>query len=114
MSRVRILAALIAASSAATVTATASAQEPEAETAAEHSEVRINGAIDFAKALTADATVALTDENADAATRLSNFQVVLAEGLALDTIGKFMLGESRKVMTDEQTARYEAVFPDYI
>ncbi len=110
MSRVRIFAALLAASSMAP----AYAQEPaEAETA--ESEVsRIDGAIAFAKALSADATVALTDETASDAEKLANFQTVLADGLALETIGKFMLGESRRKMTEEQTVRYEKIFPDYI
>ena len=109
MSRVRIFAALLAASSVAP----AYAQDP-AEEAAETETSRIDGAVAFAKALTADATVALTDESASDERKLDNFQDVLGEGLALETIGKFMLGESRADMTDEQTARYEAVFPEYI
>jgi ABC-type transporter MlaC component len=64
--------------------------------------------------LTDEATTALTDENATEEAKLANFQEVLADGLALDTIGKFMLGESRRKMTDEQTARFEKIFPDYI
>ncbi len=110
MSRVRIFAALLAASSMAP----AYAQETDEDAAAETEVSRIDGAVEFAKALTADATVALTDEEADEATQLANFQEVLSEGLALETIGKFMLGETRADMTDEQTARYNAVFPNYI
>lgn len=109
MSRVRILAALIAATS---VTAPVAAQDPEP--AAEIENDNVEGAIAFAKALTAGATQALTDGNASEAQRLENFRVVLADGLALDTIGKFMLGAARKTMTDEQTARYEKIFPPYI
>ncbi len=109
MSRVRVFAALVAAASA---TAPVLAQE---ETPAEKAETsRLDSAIAFAKALTADATAALTNDTADEATQLEDFRVVLAEGLALDTIGKFMLGEARKSMSDEQTARYNAIFPQYI
>ena len=110
MSRVRIFAALLAASSMTP----AYAQDGDEDAPAETEVSRIDGAVAFAKSLTADATVALTDEAADEATQLSNFQVVLAEGLALETIGRFMLGETRADMSDDQTARYNAVFPDYI
>jgi ABC-type transporter MlaC component len=110
MSRVRIFAALVAASS---VVAPTYAQETGAE-AAEAQTNRVDGAIAFAKMLTDEATTALTDENATEEAKLANFQEVLADGLALDTIGKFMLGESRRKMTDEQTARFEKIFPDYI
>ncbi|MBB5519508.1 MlaC/ttg2D family ABC transporter substrate-binding protein [Amphiplicatus metriothermophilus] len=74
----------------------------------------VAAAIAFAQELTDKATAALTDESASEAERLDRFQLVLAEGLALDVIGRFMLGETRKAMTPEQIARYEAVFPDYI
>lgn len=110
MSRVRIFAALLAASSMTPVYA----QDGDEDAPAETEVSRIDGAVAFAKSLTADATVALTDEEADEATQLSNFQVVLADGLALETIGKFMLGETRADMSDDQTARYNAIFPDYI
>ncbi len=109
LSRVRIFAALIAAASV-----TAPVQAADEPTAAEAESSRIDAAVAFAKALTNGATVALTDETVDAATRLENFRVVLADGLALDTIGKFMLGATRKTMSDEQTARYNAIFPQYI
>ena len=110
MSRVRVFAALVAASSMAP----ALAQEETDAPAAEEQVSRIDGAVAFAKALTADATIALTEEGADEATQLANFQGVLSDGLALETIGKFMLGETRADMTDAQTERYNAVFPDYI
>lgn len=109
MSRIRIYAALIAAASAV-----APVHAQDAEPAAETQASDIDQAIAFAQALTANATVALTNEAADDAQRLEDFRVVLGDGLALETISKFMLGESRKAMTDEQTARYEAVFPTYI
>lgn len=110
LSRVRILAALIAASSVTP----AMAQEETAEAVAEAQVSKIDGAVDFAKSLMNNATNALTAEDSNEAERLSSFQGVLADGLALDTIGKFMLGESRNEMSDEQTIRYEAIFPDYI
>lgn len=109
MSRVRIFAALIAAASAA-APVLAQEAEPPAETQTDP----IDGAVSFAKSLMADATQALTSEETSEAEKLENFRGVLSDGLALETIGKFMLGESRKTMTDEQTARYETVFPPYI
>ncbi len=108
LSRVRIFAALIAASAAAPVMA----QDP-APAAAESEVSAIDGAIDFAKALTADATAALTAE-ASEDQRLADFQQVLADGMALDVIGKFMIGETRKSMSEDQLARYDAVFPEYL
>ena len=110
MSRVRIFAALIAAASAAAPVMAQEAEAPAAETQADP----IDGAVDFAKALMNDATTALTSEETSDEEKLENFRGVLSDGLALETIGKFMLGESRKTMTDEQTARYEEVFPPYI
>ena len=110
MSRVRIFAALIA---AASVVAPAQAKDDQPAAATAEAS-RIDGAISFAKTLTADATTALTNDHATQAQKLDAFQEVLANGLALETIGKFMLGEARTTMTDEQTARYNAVFPDYI
>lgn len=109
ISRVRILAALIAAASIG-----APVQAQESEPAAETEESRTEAAIAFAKALTADATAVLTDESLSEEKRLEKFRALLADGLALDTIGKFMLGETRKTMSEEQTARYEQVFPPYI
>lgn len=109
ISRVRILAALIAAASMA-----APVQAQETEPAAETEDSRVDEAIAFAKALTADATTVLTDESLSEDEQLERFRAVLADGLALDTIGRFMLGETRKTMSEEQTARYETVFPPYI
>ena len=108
MSRVRILAALIAASAAAPV----AAQDPEP--AAETEVSSVDGAIAFAKELTSGATAALTDANASEAEQLENFRAVLADGMALDVIGKFMIGETRKSMNEDQIARYDAIFPQYL
>jgi len=74
----------------------------------------IEAATSFAKTLTEDAAAALATENANEEERLQAFQDVLREGLALDTIGKFMLGEARKSMTEQQLQRYTDVFPPYI
>ncbi len=109
MSRVRIFAALIAAASA-----TAPVIAQDADPVAETQNSNVDAAIAFAKSLTDNATAALMNADADDAERLENFRVILADGLALETIGKFMLGESRKTMTDEQTTRYEAIFSPYI
>lgn len=107
MSRVKIFAALIAATAATPVLA----QDPEPAVEAEES--AIDGATAFAKTLTANATVALTSEKSEAE-QLTDFQAVLADGMALDVIGKFMIGEARNAMNDDQLARYDAVFPGYL
>ncbi|MEO1136952.1 MAG: ABC transporter substrate-binding protein [Pseudomonadota bacterium] len=108
LSRVRIFAALIAAASAVPAVA------QETDDPAEAAEVTaIDGAVDFAKQLTADATTALTGDTSEDE-QLENFRQVLADGMALDVIGKFMIGETRKSMNDDQLARYDAVFPQYL
>jgi ABC-type transporter MlaC component len=73
----------------------------------------VEEAVAFAKQLTADATEALTSEKAESE-QLSDFQKVLGDALALDVIGKFMIADVRKTMSDEQLARYDAVFPAYL
>lgn len=73
----------------------------------------IEAAVAFAKDLTGKATAALTSEKPKAE-QLTDFQKVLGDGLALDVIGKFMIGETRKTMTPEQLARYDAAFPPYL
>lgn len=87
--------------------------EPAAETAGEKS-ADVAAAEAFTKTLTEKAGAALTDASLSREQQLEKFQAVLAEGLALDVIGKFMLGDKRKTMSAEQIARYDAVFPDYI
>lgn len=111
MSRVRILAALLATSPIAPAMAQT---DPVREAVAQAEISKIDGAVAFAETLTADATEALTDEDASEAERLTAFQAVLADGLALETIGRFMLGESRSTLSEAQTERYNAIFPDYI
>lgn len=109
MSRFRILAALIAASAATPVIA----QDAEATAETETEVSAVDGAVEFAKKLTADATAALNADKPEAE-QLEDFRQVLAEGMALDVIGKFMISETRKSMTDEQIARYDAIFPQYL
>ncbi len=109
MSRVRILAALIAATSAAPAASAATAKEPVAETES----TAVDGAIEFARGLTAKATKALTSDKPEAE-QLEEFRAVLADGMALDVIGKFMIGDTRKTMSEEQLSRYNAVFPQYL
>ena len=83
------------------------------ETAAEDAGASIDEAVAFAKGLTDQATAALTSGKSEAE-QLADFQAVLGEGLALDVIGKFMIGDIRKSMTPEQLARYDAAFPPYL
>jgi phospholipid transport system substrate-binding protein len=73
----------------------------------------IDEAIAFAKDLTGKATEALTSPKPEAE-QLADFQAVLGEGLALDVIGKFMIGDIRKTMSEDQIARYDAAFPPYL
>ena len=115
--RLFALAAMLALS-AASAAAPAAAQ-PRASSAAKPAPTAAQAAMiadaeAFARALTEDATKALTDASLSREAQLEKFQDVLAEGLALDTIGRFMLGDKRRTMTAAQIARYDAVFPDYI
>jgi ABC-type transporter MlaC component len=73
----------------------------------------IDEAVAFAKDLTDMATAALTSTKTEAE-QLKDFQAVLGEGLALDVIGKFMIGDVRKSMSEAQIARYDAAFPPYL
>lgn len=104
-------AAVFAALALVAPMAPAAAQgSPVAETA---KSADIEAAVAFAKKLTADATTALTSSRPKAE-QLADFQKVLGEGLALDVIGKFMIGETRKSMSEAQIARYDAAFPPYL
>lgn len=105
-----VLVALAAAPGALRAATPATPPPPAAAPAASATEA----ATEFARRMLADATAALTQEGASEEARISAFQDVLKESLALETVGKFMLGESRKKMTPDQTARYEAAFPQYI
>lgn len=84
-----------------------------AEPAADEAGASIDDAVAFAKGLTDKATAALTSTKSEAE-QLTDFQAVLAEGLALDVIGKFMIGDIRKSMSEAQIARYDAAFPPYL
>lgn len=67
----------------------------------------------FAAGLTARATAALTSSKPKAE-QLADFRAVLTDALALDVIGRFIIGETRAKMTPEQVARYEAALPPYL
>jgi len=84
-----------------------------AATAAEEAGANIDEAVAFAKDLTDKATAALTSDKSEAE-QLTDFQTVLGEGLALDVIGKFMIGDIRKSMSEDQITRYDAAFPPYL
>ena len=116
MEKVRAIVASLMALAAAAPALADQAPSAPAPVAAEDAapQEAIDEAIAFAKEMTADATVALTSTGTSEAEKLKAFQKVLAEGLALDVIGRFMLGDNRKTMSEEQIARYDAVFPDYI
>lgn len=73
----------------------------------------VKDAIDFTRDLTDRANAAFIG-TADEALQLTNFQAVLNEGLALDYLGRFMLGSTASDLTEAQSQRYEAIFPTYI
>ena len=105
-------AAIVAASLATLMLATPVLAE-ETAPAAEQAGASLDDAVAFAKGLTDKATAALTSDKPEAE-QLTEFQTVLGEGLALDVIGKFMIGDARKSMSPEQLARYDAAFPPYL
>lgn len=109
-SKIRCFAALLAAT-APLVTTSVEAQPAQAQQ--EYSS-RAQSAITFADALTTDANAAFSDNGASETEQLDQFKDVLFNGLAIETIGKFVLGEARKSISDEQTARYNDIFPEYI
>ena len=106
----KLLAALAASLAALCVAAPAAFAQA---TAAQDAGASIDDAVGFARDLTGKATAALTSTKSKAE-QLAEFQKVLGEGLALDVIGKFMIGDIRKSMTAEQLARYDAAFPPYL
>ena len=113
--RVRFSAPLLASLAAIAALSAAPMTPALAEdVAATSDQSAVDDAIAFAKSMTDQATVALTNPNASEAEKLEAFQQVLSESLALDVIGKFMLGETRKSMSEAQIARYDSLFPDYI
>lgn len=104
--------AALAAGLAATVSF-APAASAQTEAAKEEASASVEEAVAFAQGLTDKATAALTSSKS-AAEQLVDFQAVLGEGLALDLIGKFMIGDVRKSMSEAQIARYDAAFPPYL
>lgn len=105
----RLLLGLAAFAAPVAAAAAAAAQEESGGSSAAIAEAEV-----FTRDLTAKATAALTNASLSREEQLKEFQAVLADGLALDVIGRFMLGERRNAMSEAQIARYEAVFPDYI
>ena len=105
------LAALLA---LATPAAAAPATQPAAPAATAPALSQTEEASSFARQMLKDATAALTKQGASEAQKIAAFQEVLKKSLALDVVGKFMLGESRKKMSAAQIARYDAAFPQYI
>jgi len=73
----------------------------------------VEAAVNFTRDLTDRANAAFT-ATTDSNLQLTNFQTVLTEGLALDFLGRFMLGSRHKDLTPSQRTRYETVFPEYI
>ncbi len=115
VARVLILMAAAGALSAAHA-APASTTAPAAAAATPAPKLsQIDAAKAFAKQMLADATAALTKPKTTEAQRLVAFQDVLKKSLALDVVGKFVLGATnRSKMTPAQIARYDAAFPPYI
>lgn len=115
-SKIRIMAGVLALSASPQAASQAMAMVQDGPSTANLAQATdpVETAKEYAKTLTDNATAALTNEAASEAEKLAAFQQVLADGLALDVIGKFMLGESRKTMSQAQLDRYFAVFPKYI
>ncbi len=111
MSPMKRLAAALAGFAVFAAAAPAFSQGKPAAASAQSAD--IEAAVAFSKALTANAAAALSSAKPEAE-QLADFQKVLGEGLALDVIGKFMIGETRKSMTPAQVARYDAAFPAYL
>lgn len=116
-----VFASALAALSAAAVAAPApkpSAPPPAASTPAPASfaqkPLTTDEAIAYTKDLTAQATAALTDKALTRQKQLEKFRGVLSNALALDIVGKFVIGDARSKMTPAQVARYDAAFPPYI
>ncbi|MDZ7628239.1 MAG: ABC transporter substrate-binding protein [Parvularculaceae bacterium] len=107
-----IAVAIVAGISALALVAPANAQTTS-PVAAQTPSADVEAATAFARKLTGDATAALTSAKPKAE-QLADFQKVLGDGLALDVIGKFMIGETRKRMTPAQVTRYDAAFPPYL
>ncbi|MEM9169213.1 MAG: ABC transporter substrate-binding protein [Pseudomonadota bacterium] len=125
ISKIRFLAALLALSATSGAAAAQdapdggeAAQAPgeaaEGADAPETADDLVDAAVTFAKTLTDEATAALTSEEGTEEDRLTAFQDILKDGMALDYIARRMIGEARNDMTDAQKTRYKAVFPDYI
>ncbi len=104
----------IEAQSVETKPSNASATATPAKAATTRALAETGPAVDFAKALTGRATEILTDKSLSEQEQLEKFEVVLTEALALDVIGRFMIGETRKSMTTDQSARYDSIFPRYL
>ncbi len=71
-------------------------------------------AAEFLDKLSSEAFTVLNDSKMADEVRHEAFRTLLSEGLAVDFIGRLMLGSHRKTATDEQLRQYREVFPDYI
>ncbi|WP_425408927.1 MlaC/ttg2D family ABC transporter substrate-binding protein [Hyphococcus sp.] len=109
MSRVRILAALVAASAVSPVIA----QEPEP--VAEQEVDNVEGATQFAKSLIDEASATLADDSLSEEARLQTFRAFLGDKMDLDFISRIVLAKRfREDMSDAQNERYDAAFPAYM
>lgn len=75
---------------------------------------RIDAATAFATSLMEKASTALSTEGVSKDAQLKLFEDVLSDGLALEAIGKFLLGDAKTSITQEQLALYNRRFPAYI
>ncbi|MEQ1930705.1 MAG: ABC transporter substrate-binding protein [Parvularculaceae bacterium] len=114
MTKLRPAIAALLAFTALTPAIAAPAVKPAGPAVAAPALSQTDEASKFAKQMLSDATAALTKQGASDAQRIAAFQEVLKKSLALDVVGKFMLGDRRAKMTAAQIARYDAVFPQYI
>jgi len=68
----------------------------------------------FIHALGQDAIRVLADQNSTLEQREANVQAILASSFALDKIGRFVLGNTWKKVTQEQRAEYLGLFARYV
>ncbi|MEM1104105.1 MAG: ABC transporter substrate-binding protein [Pseudomonadota bacterium] len=74
----------------------------------------VESATSFVGAFTKRAFDAFANDGVALEARQEAFQDVLADGLAIDFLGRVMLGSQKDEATAEQLARYEDLFPRYI
>lgn len=82
--------------------------------AVENANDPVDGAILLSQTLARDAAQVMNDAETTQQEKYAAFHEVLSKDVALDGIGRLVLGGARLRMSDEQQSRYNALFPEYI